>query len=150
MNVQELIDMLEDMNPESNVKLAVQPEWAFQHRVGEVVEIPGTIDGLRWGVKIRYADDTNMDEEFEESEANTSASAFDLRMDLASPHERMKANGIESVEVAACLRGEVMTQSQAEALCEDEPSIVFLSDGGQESYLSEAASETLGWSRRNR
>jgi len=149
MNVQELIDMLEDMNPESEVKLAVQPEWAFQHRVGEVVEVPGEIDGLRWGVKITYIDD-DKESEFEEAEANTSASAFDLRMDLASPHHRMIENGIKSVDIAACLRGEVITEAQAEVLCKDEPSTVFLSDGGQEEYLNEAASETLGWSRRNR
>jgi hypothetical protein len=149
MNVQELIDTLSDMNPESEVKLAVQPEWAFQHRVGEVVEVPGQIDGLRWGVKITYIDDEK-ESEFEEAEANTDAAAFDLRMDLASPHHRMIENGIQSVEIAAILRGQLITKEQAEALVRDEDPIVYLSDGGQEKYLPEAAAETLGWSRRDR
>lgn len=147
MNVQELIDTLEEMNPEAEVKLAIQPSWAFQHGVGDVVEIENQVEGLKWGVKISYPGDDKEDE-FEESEANTHASAFDLSMDLGSPHERMIANGIESVEVAACVRGEVMNADQARSLNTDEATTVFLSDGGQEEYLNEAAQETLGWTRR--
>ncbi len=147
MNVQELIATLEDMNPEAEVKLAIQPTWAFQHQIGEVVEVPAEIDGLNWGVKVRYADGTNMDEEFEQVDPNTRAGAIEYHHNLTFDRSRMKDNGIQSAEIAAMLRGEIMTAAQAEELSLDKPPTIFIGEAGQDCYLPEAAAEKLGWSR---
>lgn len=36
MNVQNLIRMLEDLDPEAEVRLAIQPSYPFEHRLGGV------------------------------------------------------------------------------------------------------------------
>ena len=33
MTAQELIDILEDADPETEIRLAIQPAWPFEHRV---------------------------------------------------------------------------------------------------------------------
>ena len=38
MQVSELIEILSDMNPDAEVRLAVQPSYPLQHEVGNVVE----------------------------------------------------------------------------------------------------------------
>lgn len=46
MTVQDLIDVLEDMdNPEAKIRLAMQPRWAFEYTIGEVVEALVAEDG---------------------------------------------------------------------------------------------------------
>jgi hypothetical protein len=150
MKVQELIDTLKNMNPEAEVKLAIQPAWAFQHEIDEAVEVPADVDGLQWGVNIRYLTDMKVYEEFCEGEANTRLAAFNLYLDLTSPHGRMEENGIESVEIAAIHNGNLITEAEADELADNKTPIVYLSDGGQECYLPESVSETLGWTRSNR
>lgn len=44
MTVGELIEYLEDFDPEAEVRLAEQPQWAFEYSVGEVAGIE-TQDG---------------------------------------------------------------------------------------------------------
>jgi SpoU rRNA methylase family enzyme len=39
MVVQELIELLESMNPESEVRFASQPSWPFEYSVSDVVEV---------------------------------------------------------------------------------------------------------------
>jgi hypothetical protein len=38
MTVAELIEILGDMDPTAEVRLAIQPTWPFEHRVGQVEE----------------------------------------------------------------------------------------------------------------
>jgi hypothetical protein len=38
MTVQSLIEILEDMDPEAEVRLAIQPSYPFEHSVGQVEE----------------------------------------------------------------------------------------------------------------
>ncbi|MEU3399521.1 hypothetical protein [Streptomyces filamentosus] len=45
MTVAELIETLEQMNPEAPVRLAFQPRYPFEHALGEVVEAE---DGTCW------------------------------------------------------------------------------------------------------
>lgn len=37
MNVAELVEYLEDLDPETEVRLATQPNWPFEYSVGEIV-----------------------------------------------------------------------------------------------------------------
>lgn len=39
MTVQDLIDQLEDCDPNAEVRLAIQPSWPFEHSVRDVVEV---------------------------------------------------------------------------------------------------------------
>lgn len=39
MKVHELIGYLEDMPEDAEVRLAIQPSWPFEHRIGNVVEV---------------------------------------------------------------------------------------------------------------
>jgi len=39
MNVSELIEMLEDMDQDAEVRLAFQPNWPFEHEIGEVLDM---------------------------------------------------------------------------------------------------------------
>ena len=41
MTVQELIDVLQSMNPEAEVRLAHQPGWPFEASVGDAIEADG-------------------------------------------------------------------------------------------------------------
>ena len=43
MTVSTLIGYLEDMNPDSEVRLAIQPRWAFEHSISGVAEVE--VDG---------------------------------------------------------------------------------------------------------
>lgn len=40
MTVDELMEVLADMNPDAEVRLAMQPRWAFEYSIGAVVEVP--------------------------------------------------------------------------------------------------------------
>ena len=144
MDVKTLIEYLEDMNPDAEVKLAIQPTWAFQHSISEVISTSTSTD-LQWGVQIRYTDGT--DEEFAESECNTESSATDLYYELSHPADRMKANGILGVYIAAKHEGETVDQDAAHEIEADQPTVVYISEGGQDCYLPEAAAEALGWTR---
>lgn len=44
MTVEELIEILEDLEPTAEVRIAHQPEWPMEYTVGEVVEC-GPNDG---------------------------------------------------------------------------------------------------------
>lgn len=41
MTVAELIEMLEDMDPEAEVRIAQQPSWPFEYSIKDVVETGG-------------------------------------------------------------------------------------------------------------
>jgi len=50
MTVQELISILEGFNPDAEVRLAMQPSWAMEYTIGEVIEVgdydeQGNFDG---------------------------------------------------------------------------------------------------------
>jgi hypothetical protein len=40
VNVAELIEELEQMDPEAEVRLAIQPGWPFQHTIAGVYDVP--------------------------------------------------------------------------------------------------------------
>jgi hypothetical protein len=146
MKVQELIHLLEDLNPDSDVKLAIQPQWAFQHSISDVIEVEDTPDGLIWGV---VTIDRDNEHDFEESEVNTHAAATDHCSNLKYD---MRRNGDESpikvAYVGALENGDLISEEDALELCEDMPSTVFIAEGGQDCYLPETVNERLGWSRR--
>lgn len=44
MTVAELIELLSDLDPEAEVRLAVQPSWPFEHHLApEVAEVGGRV-----------------------------------------------------------------------------------------------------------
>lgn len=64
MIVAELIQKLQDMNPESEVRLAQQPNWPFEYSIGEIVEVdladdqdeetPKTVVYIAEGTQLNY------------------------------------------------------------------------------------------------
>lgn len=40
MTVAELLEELAEMDPDAEVRLAVQPRWAFEYSIAAVVEVP--------------------------------------------------------------------------------------------------------------
>jgi hypothetical protein len=148
MKVSDLIAKLEDFDPDAEVKLAVQPEWAFQHSVEDCVEVTPSLDGLVWGIFYEMGDD----EEFEEAERNTRMSAYDKYTNVKYDIDRNLKDGAEmeitGVRFGALYKGEEIDATKAEELEMDQQSVVFISEAGQDCYLPEAAAETLGWSRR--
>lgn len=67
MNVGQLIEMLQDMNPDHEVRLAFQPEWPFEYRMGPVLEVDNKVYIAEAG-QIRYLP-TKVAVELEWSEA---------------------------------------------------------------------------------
>jgi heme oxygenase len=43
MTAQELIEILEGMEPDAEVRLAMQPQWAFEYSISAAVEAGGMI-----------------------------------------------------------------------------------------------------------
>lgn len=39
MTVEDLIYELQEMNPEAEVRLAMQPNWPFEYSIGDIVEV---------------------------------------------------------------------------------------------------------------
>lgn len=44
MTVQDLIDILSEMNPDSQVRFASQPNWPFEYSINDVVEVSNNED----------------------------------------------------------------------------------------------------------
>lgn len=76
MRVQDLIEMLEDMDPEAHVRLAFQPEWPLEHRIEKAIEVDGKVyisDGGQIGylptkvaVKLEWSEEEELEEVGEE------------------------------------------------------------------------------------
>lgn len=58
MTVQELITTLEDFDPDAVVRLAIQPSWPFEYRIGDVIdavdEAGNQLVYLAEGGQVRY------------------------------------------------------------------------------------------------
>ena len=137
MNVQTLIDILSDMNPDAEVKLAVQPEWAFQHSVGEVVSASSN----DYDFAVEYLRDGDDEPELEECD---DASMARCRAGLLSQRDDVlwaKPFAFDSD------LGERIDLDVAEEKC-GEGAVVYISEGGQDCYLPETAAAALGWSAR--
>lgn len=42
--VRDLINELEEFDPDAEVRLAIQPQWPFEHRIADVQSVPATDD----------------------------------------------------------------------------------------------------------
>ena len=144
MNVAELIDTLSDMNPDSEVKLAIQPTWAFQHSFESVVEVHSAPD-LQWGVWVKLTDN---DEEFNEAEANTRQSARELYESMDHGKARNLENGIADLMVVGAYKDDFLDENTAMKIEDEAEAIVYLAECGQDCYLPEAAAAAIGWTRR--
>jgi hypothetical protein len=49
MTVSELVDILSDFDPDTEVRLAMQPKWSFEYTIGEVVCSPDDDDPDAYG-----------------------------------------------------------------------------------------------------
>src|SRR5262245_5973655 len=121
MRVQELMELLEDFDPEAEVRLAFQPHWPLQYHIGEVVECS----------------------EFEEQEE------LDHCRDDLHELQRMQARGEEvSLHEKSMLLKEIKELSEEAAKA---PRVVWIAEGGQlrdAPYLPGAAQSELGWRSR--
>ena len=74
VNVAELIEELENMDPEAEVRLAIQPSWPFQHTISGVYDVPGKSDDPQPNPD-QYANDNleQYEDDFEEWEAQQDA-----------------------------------------------------------------------------
>jgi len=120
MIVQELINELEGMNPEAEVRLATQPSYPFEYSVNEVVEVePGQ------GIEIARGDWGG-----EEGWYLLIESGFE-ETDHSGPFETEE--GAEAALV-----------KMIEDSGSDGP-VVYLVEGSQLGYLPGDARRTLGW-----
>lgn len=139
MTVQDLINSLSEMNPNSQVRLAVQPSYPFAHRIDRAVEVLETIDGLTWGVFYNNIEDA--DEEFNESETNTEDAAFD---DLYRFREELH-DELDQLKVGAIYKGKEVSLQEAREISRNAPTVVYIGEGGQIEYLDSNAKNELGW-----
>jgi len=59
ITVQELLDLLEDCNPDAEVRLAHQPGWPLAHQLhGVVPDDDGITDAMVWLVAGDHPDDS--------------------------------------------------------------------------------------------
>lgn len=137
MRVSDLIERLQDLDPDAEVKLAFQPSWPFQYSVGELVEVD--VNEVRWGVE--YTNEEGETElEFPQVEED-----HDEARDLAS---KLRTMGFEKVEVVGKPDTHVdfMPEAMVEQYLEDTPQMaVYLGEGGQDCYLPHAAKKALDW-----
>lgn len=121
MTVQELIDELETLNPDAEVRLAFQPSWPFEHSLGTVAEynaresyeiVQGDYDGegLAWWIMNTDADE----------DSDNAHGPYETRTDA---------------------------EEALDELLQDEPEdgVVYLGEGAQLGYLPGAAKQALGW-----
>jgi len=127
MKVHELMSVLEDMNPDAELKIADQPEWPFQNRVDEAVSVE---IGVKYVLKIDGEPVASSDSESEIDEMRE-----DALTDMMAEWECDRC-------VAA---GRVMAETDESEASE----VVFIAAGQQECYLPQPACEALGWDRRN-
>lgn len=140
MTTYELIQILNEMDPDAEVKLAVQPSWPFQHSIGEVVEIIPTSDGCTWGVEVSFDDG---DKEFEEAEINSQDGARDYEYKV----REYSGHGVKitATERGVLIEGSFVPEDEYLEFCEDETPIVYIGEGGQDCYLPGEAKNKLGW-----
>lgn len=118
MNVAELIELLEDMPEDAEVRFASQPSWPMEYTIDSVIEIDPS--------------DLSSDEEEEiymilddmENEAEESGEEFNR----AEKYQEMK--------------DEALANRHDDG---DSPEIVYLGEGRQIGYLPAVAAEQLGW-----
>ena len=73
MKVSELLELLEDMPEDAEVRLAHQPSWPFEYSIDQVVEVDGKSDhctecGYQWPVHAeKGCDETEPDDTDEPS-----------------------------------------------------------------------------------
>jgi len=138
MTTYELIQILNDMDPDAEVKLATQPNWPFQHSIGEVVEVIPTSNGCRWGVLVEFEDG---DSEFDEAEINSEDGAIEHRARLRG-YSGVK---ITSTELGVMMEGEFIPGDEYKEFCDDETPIVYIGEAEQDCYLPGEAKSKLGW-----
>lgn len=125
MNVAELIAQLKNVDPDAEVRLAIQPGWPFEHRIADVVEsdpygayeIVNDQDG-EWGDEPGFA-------------------VLDVSEGDREPY--VEQAGFASAEDASTwLRDKLEREGRVDP-------IVFIAEGGQLGYLPSDARSALGW-----
>lgn len=138
MTVQELIDELMEHDKNAEVRLASQPQWPFEYSIDEVVEVEEPVDGLVWGVFVKFEDG---DEDFIESEDGSADEAEDRQYKMLR-HDKA---GIKMLSLGALYRGERISAKEARRLSSDQPRVVYIGEGLQLAYLNAEAAQLLGW-----
>jgi hypothetical protein len=98
MNVQELLDVLEGFEPESQVMLAFQPSWPMQYHLGELVEVSGECNVDEDGRCETHGDQF---ESTEAVEAHLSSKAGSLTVYLGEGGQPWDAPYLPSETIAA-------------------------------------------------
>lgn len=129
MTASELISLLEDLDPDTEVRLAMQPSWPFEYSIerGVLVDaaMPAEDDDLLW-----------TDGEGFQYRAHVLETYTDGRIKLCYP-SLLGTPIYETVSFADFCRNTGR---------ESEP-VFFLAEGSQLGYLGGAAKGELGWGR---
>lgn len=139
MTVQDLIDQLESFDPDAEVKLAIQPTWAFQHSIEQAIESREPIDAV-WGVRVVWKDG---DEEFNEATEPGSYSATCLAREITRTH--CDDPNFDHCHIAGICDGEILSADQMYSLEHEATPVVYIAEGGQDCYLPAHAANELGW-----
>ena len=118
MIVSELLELLEGVSPDAEVRLATQPSWPFEYSVSTVVEA-------------------------EISEVSDTLEELQRELDEL---EELKTSGSWTDEDEADMEALLDRISDLEDE-EEKQEIVYLAEGSQLGYLPGSIKEQLGWGR---
>jgi len=135
MTVQDLIQELEQFDPDAEVRLAIQPEWPFEHAVGGVASAAPC--RVEWAVRYPIGDG---DEDMEFVEGDVFAAqerARELTDELPEDAEIEVVGQVDG--------GDWLPMEEAEEAIEDAGEVVYIGEAGQLAYLPGAVAHELGW-----
>ena len=120
MNARDLIELLQDVDPDTEVRLAQQPHWPFEYSVGQVARV--TIGGPGEGDTVTFEDDGGAEHQGVVTDTTEGG--------LLVEEENGGVRCLPLHQVIGYL---------------DLTEVLYIGEGTQLAYLSGAASRELGW-----
>ncbi len=120
MNARDLIELLQDVDPDTEVRLAQQPKWPFEYSVGGVARV--CIGGPEEGDVVTFEDDAGVED---------TGAVKDTTEDGMLIEE--ENGGVRHVPFSHLIGYLDLTE------------VLYIGEGTQLAYLPGAASRALGW-----
>ena len=120
MTAKDLIDLLEGVDPDTEVRLAQQPHWPFEYSVGQVVRVK--TGGPEAGAVVTFEDDAGVEHSGEVKDTTEDG--------LLIEEEN---GGVRHVPFHQLIGYLELTE------------VLYIGEGTQLAYLPGVASRELGW-----
>jgi len=124
MTVRDLISILEDFEPDAEIRYASQPSWPFEYSIADVVGVD--LGAPEEGDHVRWTDDDGVDRDGYVYEALTNGEVV-VCYAVDEEHEERETIPVHAVH-------DLMPEF-----------VVYLVEGSQLAYLPGAAKEAVGW-----